>query len=1136
MRKIIYILTFLLSVSFVSQAQLATNRTSETKIADALAKQPSDNSDKMNEVMKDLEGFTQEDFSLLLQGLKPQGEKNEKTEYLTNSYSFYVLQPGKENLRATFIAGLIDALDKIQDPNNKGFVFRMLVQAAKEEAIDAVAPYLLSEDQGLVEKAARVLNRIGGEKSAAVLNHALVEVSEASSVIAIVSALGDIEASEAEENIIAQLDKYENPEVNKAVFFALSKIGGTKSQKVWLKKLKETGYQYENNNIAGAAIRYATVLHHKNQGQAVKFVNKIYKGASKAGQYQAQIAALNLLNKWEPRKTTSKMVKAVNSDNAEMRAIGLASLAKNYSQTAKILKSLPKFSPEKQESVLLFYANNGTPADLATLKPLVKSDNQRVRFAALEAVHKISNQSETQFLIDNLGVSAEQDAFIKNLLLSSKAVDALEIINSNLKDSENEAVNEVLLDVLAVRSNDDSFDAVYPLTKSSHASVRKKAFQALSNVSSTNQLPELFGRVSELSGEELTHSQQAIVSSLEYSAQKDQEIKNISSKISKSSAPSAAKYFPIFSGLGGEEALRAVSNYTHSPSPELKTEAFKALANWKDAESLPVLLKLYKENLSDADFEIVFKGLISQINKSEEPLEQKGLYLRDAFDYARTVQQKRLALGAMQSTESYQALIFAGKFLDDKDLKGAATTVAMNIGTENPQYYGADVRRILEKVSANLSDGGNESSYLNEAVVRHLKEMPQGEGYVSLFNGKDLTGWKGLVENPIKRKNMSAEELAEKQKKADEIMRAGWVVENGELVFVGKGDNIATVKDYGDFEMLVDWKLDKDGEEPDAGVYLRGTPQVQIWDISRTNVGAQVGSGGLYNNQKYETDPIKVADNPLGEWNTFKIRMIGEKVSVWLNGELVTDEVPLENYWDRNQSIFPKEQIELQAHGSKVYYRDVYLKELGGKEVFELSEEEKEEGFTMLFDGTHLDHWQGSKSYSINDNGELWINPDVKPGNTGSNFYTKDEYGDFVFRFEFKLTEGANNGVGIRAPLSGDVAYGGMEIQILDDEADIYRNLKEFQYHGSVYGVVPAKKGSLKPVGEWNEEEIRIQGNKIKVTVNGQVIVDADLQEASENGTLDGKDHPGLKRTTGHIAFLGHGDVVYFRNIRVKSL
>src|SRR5699024_7275079 len=310
---------------------------------------------------------------------------------------------------------------------------------------------------------------------------------------------------------------------------------------------------------------------------------------------------------------------------------------------------------------------------------------------------------------------------------------------------------------------------------------------------------------------------------------------------------------------------------------------------------------------------------------------RKGLFLRDAFEYARTVEQKRMALAAMEATETYQSLLFAGRFLEDKDLKSAATNTAMNIAIENPEYYGSEVRRILEKVSENLSDGDSESSYLNEAVIRHLDEMPEGEGFVSVFNGKDLTGWKGLVENPIKRKNMSAEELEANQKKADEIMRAGWVVENGELVFVGEGDNIATTKEYGDFEMLVDWKLDKDGKEPDAGIYLRGTPQVQIWDTSRTDVGAEVGSGGLYNNQEHEADPLTVADNPLGEWNTFKIRMVGDKVSVWLNGELVTDEVVLENYWDRSQEIFPKEQIELQAHGSKVYYRDVYIKELPKK-------------------------------------------------------------------------------------------------------------------------------------------------------------------------------------------------------------
>src|SRR5690606_27220863 len=351
--------------------------------------------------------------------------------------------------------------------------------------------------------------------------------------------------------------------------------------------------------------------------------------------------------------------------------------------------------------------------------------------------------------------------------------------------------------------------------------------------------------------------------------------------------------------------------------------------------------------------------------------------------------------------------------------------------------------------------------------------------------------------------------------------------------FSGHGDNIATIKKYGDFEMLVDWKLDPNGKEPDAGIYLRGTPQVQIWDISRTEVGAQVGSGGLYNNAKNAKDPIKVADNALGEWNTFKIKMVGEDVSVWLNGELVVDNVPLENYWDRNQSIFPTEQIELQAHGSRVWYRDIYVKEIPRKEVFSLSEQEKKERFEMLFDGTNLDQWTSTTAYEINKEGAIRSNPDAK---YGTNLYTKKEYGDFIYRFEFKLTPGANNGVGIRTPIDGDAAYNGMEIQILDNKAEVYKDLKPYQYHGSVYGIIAAKRGALKPLGEWNTEEIRIQGNKIKVTVNGQVIVNGDLAEATKNGPADGKDHPGLKNKSGHIGFLGHGTEVFLRNIRVKAL
>ena len=222
--------------------------------------------------------------------------------------------------------------------------------------------------------------------------------------------------------------------------------------------------------------------------------------------------------------------------------------------------------------------------------------------------------------------------------------------------------------------------------------------------------------------------------------------------------------------------------------------------------------------------------------------------------------------------------------------------------------------------------------------IENKAEMPQKEGFVPLFNGKDLKGWKGLVGDPIKRSKMDAKTLAEAQKKADTEMRDSRKVVNGELQFTGHGNNITTVKKYGGFEMMVDWKIIDDGkQEGDAGIYLRGTPQVQIWDNARVKVGAQVGSGGLYNNKVNESKPLQVADKKLGEWNTFHIIMKADRVTVYLNDVLVTDNVILENYWDRNLPIFAEGQIELQAHGSPVYYRNIYIKELPRVKPFQLS-------------------------------------------------------------------------------------------------------------------------------------------------------------------------------------------------------
>lgn len=190
-------------------------------------------------------------------------------------------------------------------------------------------------------------------------------------------------------------------------------------------------------------------------------------------------------------------------------------------------------------------------------------------------------------------------------------------------------------------------------------------------------------------------------------------------------------------------------------------------------------------------------------------------------------------------------------------------------------------------------------------------------GFTPLFNGKDLTNWQGLVPYS-QRAKLTPMQLADKVKQADAKILPHWQVKDGVLVYDGKGNSLQTSKDYGDFELWVDWKIHKKG---DSGIYLRGQPQVQIWEDA-------VGSGGLYNNQKNPSKPLVKADNPVEQWNTFKIVMRGDKVTIHLNGKLVVDDTPLENYWERGKPLPARGPIELQHHGNPLYFKNIFIKEL----------------------------------------------------------------------------------------------------------------------------------------------------------------------------------------------------------------
>jgi hypothetical protein len=413
-------------------------------------------------------------------------------------------------------------------------------------------------------------------------------------------------------------------------------------------------------------------------------------------------------------------------------------------------------------------------------------------------------------------------------------------------------------------------------------------------------------------------------------------------------------------------------------------------------------------------------------------------------------------------------------------------------------------------------------------------DRPSSSAFVPLFNGRDLAGWRGGdTFDHRKLLGMPEEQRAAQIKKWTDSMRQHWRVENGELVNDGNGSYATTEKDYGDFELLLEYKT---VPKADSGIYLRGVPQVQIWDYTekeKFKLGANKGSGGLWNNSPGTPgkDPLVLADKPFGQWNKFRILMVGSRVSIWLNGKLVVDHAVLENYYDRKQPVPARGPIQLQTHGGEIRWRNIMIREIGGEEANRILASKKREGFTRIFNGKDFAGWQGPlDNYEIRDGAVI-----CKPGKGGT-IFTKEEYSDFVSRLEFKVPPAGNNGLALRYPGKGDTAYVGMcELQVLDDNYDKLKGrLDPRQVHGSAYGMVGAARGYQRPTGEWNFQETTVAGSRIRVELNGFVILDADLSKVTE--FMGGTPHPGKDRTSGHFGFAGHNDPVAFRNVEMKRL
>jgi len=443
------------------------------------------------------------------------------------------------------------------------------------------------------------------------------------------------------------------------------------------------------------------------------------------------------------------------------------------------------------------------------------------------------------------------------------------------------------------------------------------------------------------------------------------------------------------------------------------------------------------------------------------------------------------------------------------------------------------------------------------ATLLHAAPRPPS-GFTALFNGKDLSGWRGgttfdhrkLLEMPAAERAAQIAKWTATMTELDaKSGKPNWHVEGDELVNEGRGAYATTIKDYGNFELRLDYKTVAGA---DSGVYLRGVPQVQIWDVNQADSAKRpdrrprLGSGGLFNNRVDSPgrEPLVLADKPFGQWNTLRVVMVGSRVSVWLNEKLVVDHAIMHNYYDaklpaaERRPIPTHGPIQLQTHGGEIRWRNVFLREIGVDESNKLLAARDNEGFKPIFNGRNLTGWAGAvDSVEVKNGVMAW-----KQKKSGVPYWNQ-ELGDYKVRLMFKLPPGGNNGLAIRYPGTGNAAYDGMtELQILDDNYNAARKLPPDkhidlrQYHGSAYGMVAAARGYQHPIGQWNFQEVTVKGSRINVELNGNVILDADLSTVDLAKVMGQKAHPGKDLKRGYFGLAGHSDPVEFKDIAIREL
>lgn len=848
----------------------------------------------------------------------PGADDDSLIRFALDALSLHLGRGKAESERSAFVKEILKALDEPRDPDIKAFLLGELQLVGKNEIVKPLSKLLA--DPKLCGPAARALVASKAPEAATALVKSLDSVP-AGGRIDVIQALGEMRSTAAVKKLLAYAAD-PDARIRETAVFALANIGDPAARPL-LESAAVTASPRERARSASLLLLFARRQWEGGRKEAAEGICRDFiRNAVGPEESQTRASALTLLAEIRGADSLDALLEAAESSDVQFRqkALDLAAAIPGEKATDRWLARLAELGPESQNDVIAMLGRRGDKSALSAVREKIGAADKTVSLAAAVAAARLGGDA----VLDEVwplvwSDDPDQILAIREALAHFSPPKVIAKSLPILLDAP-AGTRIMLIEILAERKAREAASLVLTQARSEDANVRKAAAAALESLARPYDVPALISLLATAAGTpDVFPIQNALAAAASQIPEPEARAETILSAIEAARGSIRADLVRALAKIGGDVALAAAISAARNPDAQIQAAGLYALANWLDESALEELWKTARTAEDTKTRYLALQGIARLTGEADIPAERKLQRITDAVEIAVELPEKNVVLSALANIRTVDALKTAAGFLDDKAMRPRAAQAVLKMALPvpgAPGLAGLETAMILKRALPAV-----ESEYDREEAERYARSLLLNNGFTALFNGKNLAGWKGLVADPPKRSKMTEAELKKAQAEADELMRRHWKVLDGALAFDGGGHSLCTLKDYGDFEMFVDWRIQEKG---DSGIYLRGSPQVQIWDLTQS----PDGSGGLYNNTTHPAKPLVRADRPTGEWNTFYIRMTGERVTVQLNGILVADNVVIENYWEREKPIYPTGQIELQAHSTPLFFKNIYLRVL----------------------------------------------------------------------------------------------------------------------------------------------------------------------------------------------------------------